>query len=731
MSVLGIQAKAVPRKPTPTVLQVEAVECGAAALAMVLASHGAWVPLTELRRQCGVSRDGSKATGLLRAARNLGFEAKGLRVGVDSLGRVPVPAIVFVNMNHFMVLEGVSQGRVHLNDPAGGQLSLSKDEFRRIYSGIALVFRPTPAFRPVGTPPTIIRPLLEWLAGAHPAFAFTVLCGLTLVIPGVVLPSFSRIFVDQYIVEGQVDWLEWLLAAMVAIVLAHAVLAWARGWAQLALKNRVAIRAATRFVHRLLRVPLSFFAQRSPGSIGGRAAVSEDMAENASVDLSDVLVGAVSLLVFAAIMMIYSPLLTSIAVLVTLAVTGLNVLLLGRTREGGRRAAMERMKLRGRTIQGIAQIETLKASGTEDVFFERLAGQQARLANEWQAIGRVSAWLTTVPDFLGAIGSGGILLAGGLLIMEGSVTIGILVAFQQLYMNFEAHSRDLFGSIMNLQDARGDLDQLDDVLDQPEAREFSAPQAAPSIPRQATALGRLWKLDGHVAVRDLTFGYNALEPPLIKDFSFSLTPGSRIALVGGSGSGKSTVGKLLSGLMEPWSGEILIDGRPLHEIPRELLRNSMAVVDQDVVIFDGTVRENITLWDTTMPEDRVARAAKDAMIHDDIVRRAGGYGAQVGERGRNFSGGQRQRLEIARALLGEPSILILDEATSALDPVVEKEVTDNIRRRGCTCIIIAHRLSTIRDCDEIIVMHGGTILQRGTHDSMISADGPYRRLIEN
>ncbi|MEP9377253.1 NHLP family bacteriocin export ABC transporter peptidase/permease/ATPase subunit [Aquabacter sp. CN5-332] len=731
MSDWAIQPKAVPRKPTPTVLQVEAVECGAAALAMVLAAYGAWLPLMELRRLCGVTRDGSKATSILRAARSLGLEAKGLRVSTDSLARIAVPAIVFVNMNHFMVLEGVAQGRVYLNDPAGGRQSLSRDDFDRIYSGIALVFRPTPDFRATGTPPRLIQPLLEWLAGAQPAFAFIILCGLTLVIPGIVLPSFSRIFVDQYIVERQADWFEWLLAALVAVVLAQTILQWARGWCELALKNRISIRAATGFFRRLLRVPLPFFAQRAAGSIASRATISEYLADSASVDLTGVLIGAGSLLFFAAIMMIYSPVLTFISVGIVLAVTGLNILLLGPLREGERRAAMESVKLSERTIQGLAQIESLKASGTEDAFFERWSGQQARVANQQQMLGRVEAVLTTVPDFLRMIGSGGTLLAGGLLIMEGSVTIGILVAFQQLYLNFEMISRDLFESILELQKARGTLDQIEDVLDQPEASEFSTKDAVSPAPPQATALGRLWKLEGRIAVRDLTFGYNMLEPPLIKDFSFSAPPGSRIALVGGSGSGKSTVGKLLAGLAEPWSGDILIDGRPLRDIPRELLRNSMAAVDQDVIIFDGTVRENIALWDTTMPEERIAQAAKDAMIHDDIVRRPGGYGAQVGERGRNFSGGQRQRLEIARALLGEPSLLILDEATSALDPLVEKEVTDNIRRRGCTCIIIAHRLSTIRDCDEIIVMHRGAILQRGTHDSMIAVDGPYRRLIEN
>jgi NHLM bacteriocin system ABC transporter peptidase/ATP-binding protein len=728
---LAIGERRYDRRRTPTVLQIEAVECGAAALAMILAAHGRWTPLTELRRLCGVSRDGSRASSMVRAARSLGMEAKGFRLAGERIRQAPTPAIVFVNMNHFMVLEGVRGGRVYLNDPAGGALSLTLEEFQEIYSGIALCFSPRPDFARIGAPPTLIRPLFEWLADAHTAFNFVVLCGLLLAIPGILLPAYTRIFIDQIITDRQSNWFVWLLVALIATLSVQALLQTLRNRCQLALRNRIAIRAMAAFVHRLLRVPLAYFAQRSPGGVGSRADRGERLADHASAELTTIAIEAGCVLFFLITMEFYSQTLTLIVVGTALVVTWLHVFLTRRLREGERRVAIDEVKLGAKTIQGLAQIEGLKASGAEDAFFEVWSGQHARVVNIQQRQGWTEAQLTAIPELCRTVGQIGILLVGGLLVMHGAATIGFLVAFQQLHMNFENSSRQLFAGALKLQKARGTLDQIDDLLDQPEAAEFSPDRPEIDPLTLVTTLGRLRKLDGEIVVRNLTFGYSAFDEPLIRNFSLSMRPGSRVALVGASGSGKSTLGRLISGLVEPWSGEVLIDGQPLSAIPRELLRNSMAVVDQEIAMFHGSIRDNIALWDATMPDERIVQAAKDAMIHDDIVRRATSYAASVEERGRNFSGGQKQRLEIARALVGEPSILILDEATSALDPLVEKAVMDNIRRRGCTCIIIAHRLSTIRDCDEIIVLGHGRIIQRGTHDQMAAVDGTYRRLIEN
>lgn len=728
-------ADAAPRsgvRRTPTILQMEAIECGAASLAMVLAHHGCWMPLKDVRRLCGVSRDGSKAAHVLRAARKLGMEAKGYSYAADMVGELPMPAIVFVNMNHFMVLDGVSRGRVHLNDPATGRFSLTPEEFARIFSGVILTFRPTPAFAPTGSPPAVLRPLLNWLAGAREAVALAVFAGLALVIPGIVIPAFSRVFVDDFLIEQKADWFEWLLAIMAGTIVVQVALAVVQQWCQLALRTRTSVLVASRFVWRLLRLPVDFFAVRSPANLSGRLELVEQLSQHAGIQLTNVVISLVAMTFFAVVMLFYSPVLAAIAVGMALAGAFTFLGLQGAVQEGERKSALDGVKVGAKTMQGLAQIEILKANGTDDAFFESWAGQYALFANVRQKLGEPEALFAALPQFLSALANVMIVLAAAVLIMNGRLTIGTLAGFLVLQAAFFLPMQQLLKDGLLLKKARGTLDQIEDVLQHHEAREFARqPDDDVAPPARATVLGRIGKLEGHIVVRGLTFGYNPAEPALLRDFAFELAPGSRLALVGGSGSGKSTVGRLIAGLFDPWEGEVRIDGRSLADVPRELLRNSMAAVDQDIVTFEGSIRDNITLWDATMPEERIVRAAKDAMIHDDIVRRPGGYQAHVEEGGRNFSGGQRQRLEIARALVAEPSTLILDEATSALDPVVEKEVMNNIRRRGCSCIIIAHRLSTIRDCDEIVVMHRGDILQRGTHDSMMQEDGPYRRLIEN
>lgn len=728
---LTIGQRAQRRRSTPTVLQIEAVECGAAALAMVLAAHGRWESLSVLRRLCGVSRDGSRAVSLLRAARGLGMEAKGFSIAAGDISKVPVPAIIFVNQNHYMVLEGVRGSQVHLNDPAGGRLVLDPAEFQSIYSGIVLCFAPKEDFVRSGRPPALLMPLFEALAGAHDAFFLLFFCGVFLFLPLIALPAFSKMFVDQIIVENQRDWFEWLLAAMALALAVQIAIEWIRNRCVINLHNRVSIRTMSAVVERLLQLPITYFAQRPPGVVGSRANRGEMLAGHVSGDLGAILVESASAMLFLGVMAFYSPILTAIAAAVVGLTAALNILLLRQLQQNERRSAIDEVKLGSKTIQGLAQIESLKASGTENIYFEVWTGLHARLININLEQAASENLLTILPGLLRGLGQAFVLVTGGLLIMQGSATIGIVIAFQQLSGSFDGCTQRLFSAILQVQRARGTLDLIDDVLDTSPGAEFAATRPKSDEIDHASALGRLQKLSGSIEIRDLTFGYAAHEPPLITNFSLSLEPGSRVALVGGSGSGKSTLGRLICGLLEPWSGEVLFDGRPIETVPRDLLRNSMAVVDQDIMIFNASIAENISLWDSSMPSERIVAAAKDAMIHDDIIRRHGTYPGMIGERGRDLSGGQRQRLEIARALVGEPSILILDEATSALDTVVEKAVMDNIRRRGCTCIIIAHRLSTIRDCDEILVMDRGRIIERGRHRDLIKLDGPYKRLIEN
>ncbi|AWK88783.1 NHLP family bacteriocin export ABC transporter peptidase/permease/ATPase subunit [Azospirillum thermophilum] len=727
-------ADAKPGRPvrTPTVLQLEATECGAASLAMVLAAHGRWVPLDELRVACGVSRDGSKAGNIVRAARRYGMEAKGFRLDPAELKSLPMPAILFVNLNHFLVLEGFRKGRVHLNDPAAGRRVLTEEEFDRIYSGIALTFVPTAAFERGGARPGLIDRLLARLEGARVSVLLVILAGLGLVVPGFVVPGFSRIFVDQYLIERQEDWVIPLLLTMAAAAMVQGGLLWLRQAVLQRLKTRIAIREASGFVQRMLRLPIGFFAQRYAGAIGGRTDLAPALAQHAAGALTVLVIEALSLLFFAAVMLAYSPLLTAVTVACAAGNIALFLLMRRRQEEWQRKATQDQVKLTGKTMQGLQMIESLKANGTDGPFFEGWSGLHALVETQHQRIARGEAVFALVPEAVSHLATVAVLVAGGMEVMAGSLTIGMLVAFQSLQGAFNAPVQSLMQAGVALQGARGTLDQFDDVAAHAIAGEFARDEERAGGDRGAPvgATGLVRRLSGRTAVRGLAFGYNPLEAPLVQDFELGFEPGTRVALVGASGSGKSTIGRMVAGLFDPWAGEILFDERPPAGIARDVLRNSLAVVDQDIVLFEGTVRDNITLWDDTMPEARVVRAARDAMIHDTILARTGGYDSHVEEGGRNFSGGERQRIEIARALVTDPSLLILDEATSALDPLVEKAIMDNLRRRGCTCLIIAHRLSTIRDCDEIVVMDRGRIVQRGTHEAMAAADGPYRRLVE-
>ncbi|EFH13418.1 NHLP family bacteriocin export ABC transporter peptidase/permease/ATPase subunit [Teichococcus cervicalis] len=713
------------RRRAPSILQLEAVECGAACLAMVLAAHGRWVPLAELRVACGVSRDGSKAGNIVRAARRFGLEAKGFRHELAALKALPKPAILFVNLNHFVVLEGFARGRAWINDPAGGRRAMTEAELDEIYSGIVLTFAPGPDFTRGGQPPAIAGRLFAWLRGGEGALAYALASGLGLALMAILLPGFSRVFIDHYLVEGQRDWLGWLLFAMLAAALAQGGLVWLKGSITHRLATSVALRAGARFVWRMLRLPIPFFTQRYAGSIGSRAELAPLLGQHAAKEPVLLLVEGVALAVYLGVMLLYSPLLTAVAA--AMALGNLVLFLVARrgVEEREQKAALDQVKLGAKTMLGLQMIESLKATGTDGPYFETWAGQHALVVGQQQAVGRVAALFATLPDFLAQAGAALVLVLGGLLVMQGQLTLGTLVAFQLLQAGMALPLRALMQNAVQMQAARGTVEQMEDVLLHPEAPEFSA------SPPEASAARREQRLSGALSLQGVSFGYSPLEPAMIEDFSLELVPGARVALVGPSGSGKSTVGRLVTGLFPPWSGEIRLDGRPIGSLPRGLLRDSLAVVDQEIVLFEGSVRDNIALWDETMPEAAIIAAARDAAIHDDIIARPGGYDGPVEEGGRNFSGGQRQRLEIARALVNSPSLLVLDEATSALDPIAEKQVMDNLRRRGCACLIIAHRLSTVRDCDEIIVMHRGKVLERGTHETLLAAGGAYSRLIES
>jgi ATP-binding cassette, subfamily C, bacterial len=707
------------RVRTPMILQMEAVECGAAALAIILAHFGRIVPLATLRRDCGVSRDGSKCSNILKAAQNYGMVAKAYKREIAALKKSAYPYIVFWNFNHFLVVEGYRKGRVYLNDPAAGPRSVPLEEFDRSYTGVMMELKPGPEFKRGGSKPSLLLGLWRRLRGSLvPVFA-AVCAALLLVAPGLAVPAMMAAFVDRVLVDGQHDWGRPLVLGMLIAALLRGLLGAIEFRILRRLQIRLAVANSGRFVKHLLKLPASYYAQRYAGEVSSRIALNDNVAAILSGQLATTSIDALMMVFYMIVMWEFNRPLTLVAVFFAAANFGIMQWVSRQRTEGNVRLSMAQGRAGGVGIAGLQSIRTLKASGLESDFFSRWAGFFANMYNSQQELSVANYYLGVVPPLLLALMTASVLLVGGFEVMHGRMSIGMLVAFQSLATSFLQPVNSLVGLGASVQALGGDLSRLDDVLSSPAPNE-PALDSAPDMPV---------RLRGHVEFRDVTFGYSPVAPPLILNLSFHVHPGQRIAFVGGSGSGKSTVARLLAGLYTPQSGEILFDGIPASSIPREILANSLAMVDQDILLFNGSVRDNLTLWDATTPTASVSRACQDAQIESVIDALPEGYASELLEGAANLSGGQRQRLEIARALSTDPSILIMDEATSALDSETELAVDRNIRARGCTCFIVAHRLSTVRDSDEIIVLDQGRVAERGTHDELIRGNGHYARLL--
>lgn len=710
------------RIKTPTVLQMEGLECGAASLAMVLAYHGRKVPLEELRVECGVSRDGSKASNVLKAARKYGMEANGFRLEPEDLKTIDFPVIIFWNFNHFIVLEGFKNDKVYINDPASGPKVISYEEFDNAFTGVVLTFTPTDKFEKGGDSDSTVKSLLRRLDNAASPLVYIILAGLFLVVPGIVIPVFTRIFVDNVLVGRMLGWFRPLLVAMSITALIRFTLTWLQEHYLLKFETRLAISSSAKFLTHILSLPVEFFSQRMGGDLVSRIQLNDKVATLLSGTLSINALNLVMVFFYMIIMFYYDIVLTMTGI----AVAMINLVALKFVSKKrallNQKLQQEMGKLMGVSMSGLRMIETLKASGGESDFFAKWGGHEAKVTNANQELAMPTQLLGMVTPLLLAINNLVVLVVGGYRVMDGVLTMGMLVAFQSLMSSFLQPFNQLVQLGSTLQETTSDIKRLDDALKYKKAQGFNNI----SIDEFGSE-----KLEGHLELRNISFGYSKVEPPLITDFSVILRPGSRVAIVGGSGSGKSTVAKIASGLYAPWSGEVLYDGKLLHNIPEQVFFDSVAMVDQDIFMFEGSIKENLTMWDNSVPDEDVVFAAHDAHIHDEVASRRGGYESHVEEGGTNFSGGQRQRIEIARALLNIPNILIMDEATSALDAQTEMIVDSNIRRRGTTCLIVAHRLSTIRDCDEIIVLDKGKIVQRGKHETMKDVEGPYAELIKS
>jgi NHLM bacteriocin system ABC transporter peptidase/ATP-binding protein len=704
------------RVRTPTVIQMEAVECGAASLAIILAFYGRYVPLEKLRVECGVSRDGSNASSVLKAARTYGLEAKGYKKDIDGLKQMGLPVIVFWEFNHFLVVEGYDSKRVYLNDPASGPRQVTWDKFRTSYTGVVLTFKPTESFEKGGEPRSVRRGLMSRAKGARRGLLYVALASLLLVFPGIVTPVFLQVFVDRILGQALHDWILWLLAAMGVTILLQYTLTWLQQYFLVRLSAQLTLTGSAKFFWHILNLPLQFYSQRFAGDIASRVELNDRVARLLSGQLATAGFNLLMIIFYLPVMYLYDPKLTALALGLAL-IDGLALASVSRYRkDANMRLVQEQGKFVGTTMDGLVNIESLKASGREGDFFTRWSGSQAKVVNAQQELGMVSQALSALPPMIGQIGSLLVLILGGMQVMTGDMTLGMLMAFNTLMSQFLGPIGSLVSLGSQLQEIEGDIARMDDIMDN-EVESFDG-------------LDDKTPLRGSLELKDICFGYDPTRPALLTNFSLQLSPGQRVALVGSTGSGKSTVGRLICGLYRPWSGEILMDGRPLQSIHPEVLGSCLGQVDQSILMFEGSLRDNLTLWDNDLPLDVLQRAITDAGIEEAVARR-GGFEASVSEGGRNFSGGERQRLELARALALEPSILILDEATSALDPLVERQIDDRLRARGCTCIIVAHRLSTIRDCDEIIVLEAGQVKERGTHEELIKNKATYWNLISS
>jgi ATP-binding cassette, subfamily C, bacterial len=689
------------RVRTPTLLQMEAVECGAAALGIILSYYDRIVPLTQLRVDCGVSRNGSNAFNLLKAAESYGLKVKALNLYVDSLRNLPPPFIIFWNFNHFLVVEGLDRNKVYLNDPASGRRTVSLQEFGKAYTGVVLTMQPGENFQKGGQKQSVVIALVSRLRGSKGILLYCLVAGLFLTFCRLTVPVFAQVFVDEILVSNRENWLRPLVLGMFFTAILRGFLAWLRLTYLRKLLLKLSATLSGQFLWHILRLPIGFYAQRFVGEISNRVSLNEKVAEILSGRLATTVIDGVMMVVYFAIMLLYDWVLTGVVVIFAL-INFLALQILSRTRiDANLQLVQEYGKVSGIAISGVQTIETIKASGIESDFFTKFAGYYAKALNAQQQLALQTQILTALPTFLSALATASILIVGGLRVINGNLSLGMLVAYQSLSTSFLFPIDRLvnFGSL--LQDLAADLNRLDDVLHNSLDEEIEREK------KNSSQLSIPFRLQGHIELRNVTFGYSRVDAPLIKNFSLTIEPGQRIAIVGGSGSGKSTIAKLICGLYQPRSGEIFFDGIPRQQIPRSVLAESLAMVEQDIFIFAGGVKENLTLWDSTISQEDLVRACQDAVIDDSILSLPGGYNARLIEGGINLSGGQRQRLEIARALVRNPTILVLDEATSALDGQTESQINHNLKQRGCSCIVIAHRLNTIRDCDRVVTLDNG------------------------
>ena len=710
---------------TPIILQMHATECGAASLGIVLGYYNRWVPLTVLRDKCEVSRDGSSAASILRAARSFGLDGKGFGVNAEMLPKLQLPLILFWQYSHFIVLEGFDERGYYINDPGLGRRWISKDEFNRGYSGIALQFELGENFKPEGKRVSFFNKLQTLVEGTVTDLVGIIACAVMIALLLLIIPSSLKVFIDTALV-GPDNW--W---TVVSTLIIGGIIAYLLTIIKHRIQHRISIRISVvgfdQGMTRLIRLPIDFFSRRMSGDIMDRVLSNDRIGKNLTEHYISLLIELTIAAVMLTAMLFLDAWLTLIVAFLTIIHGFLSGFLNSLKDSRGDVLRKEQGMLLGLSIQLLGHADNLRITGSDDSFFARWAGQQALELRARQHFFEFIHFNEALPILMASLRNAAILYLGGKMVIAEEMTLGTLAGYFILAEMSMASMGKLWSFNEKRTELTADFQRLEDIT---KTSIDATCQHEDSDSNSIVTFNGSLKLAGRLELKNITFGFNKNRPPLIKNFNLTIKPGQRVALVGPSGSGKSTLARIVTGISQPWEGEVLFDNHSRAEIPAEVLRRSLSMVDQEVALFPATVRDNLTLWNPDVPDDIIFSAARDAYIHHEILIRPQGYSTMVQEGGKNFSGGQRQRMEIARALVGNPAMLILDEATSSLDPLAEEEIDKALRRRGITCLIIAHRLSTVRDCDLIIVLDKGNEVQRGIHDELITdEDGTYFKLV--
>ena len=711
----------------PIIMQLEATECGAASLAMVMAYFDKWLPLEQTRQDCAVSRDGSSARNILVAAKSYGMDAHAYSVDCDGVkAEGPFPCIIHWGFNHFVVLNGFRGDYAYINDPAKGFVKVPMKEFDKQYTGVLIVLEPGENFASSGKRKSVWSFAAQRLKGTGAAVTFVALITIIASMLSLISPAFSRVFLDRLLTGQNSNFARGFFIFFGAFVALEIIVSFIQKAYLTKIQGKMAAVGNTSYLWKVLHLPMQFFSQRLSGDIANRQTMNANIANILINTLAPLVLNFGMMLFYLIVMIRYSVILTLVGIASVIINIFMSRYISAKRVNILRIQNRDQGKLAANTVSGINMIETLKASGAEDGYLEKWAGLQASVNAQNMAYARLNQYLGIIPSMVIGLSSVIITGLGVWLILKNQFTVGMVMAFQGLLSSFTAPANSMITAGQTIQEMTAQMERLEDVMNYPDDEVFSN-----KVTGEAHKDGQMQKLTGKLEMKNVTFGYSRLAPPLLKDFNLTLEPGHKVAFVGASGCGKSTLTKLISGLYQPWSGEILFDGKPISQIDHDTFTSSVSVVDQDIIMFDDSVTDNIKMWNSSIENFEVILASRDACIHEDIILREDGYEHKLLENGRDFSGGQRQRLEIARALAQDPTILIMDEATSALDAKTEYDVVKRITNRGITCVVIAHRLSTIRDCDEIIVLDKGNVVERGTHEYLYAKGGLYTSLVSN